>query len=478
MAEDGARILVVDDVADNRDLLARRLSRRGYETVAVEDGPTALAKLQAESFDTVLLDIRMPGMDGMEVLERIRSSFGKLELPVLMVTAETDSAQVVKAMGLGANDYVTKPIDLPVVVARIEMQLSLRAELGKARQETQLLVVDSQAMGPGFVLDGRYEIVGRLGEGGFAVVYQARQLSTEQQVAVKIMHADRLRRDGIASEEIDRFRREIRIIRTLTHPNIVRLIDSGDVHMTGGLARADSGPTSGLEATRVSTPSGHPRASHAPDADLPVPYLVTEYLEGETLGSLLAREGKLPIETAIELLLPVMSGIGAAHDAGVIHRDLTPANIFLVRKQPSARRPRILDFGIAKLTQEGRTAVSVTTSSIVGTPSYMSPEQASGVGKITGGSDQYTLAAVLYECLTGVRAYAGESFISVLTHVAAGEFTPPRVHEPDLPQALQEAMMKAMAPKAEDRHSGVDEFARALLPFAAPDVRFLWKAAL
>ena len=119
MTERPACVLVVDDLPANVDLMARRLGRSGLEVVTAFDGPTALEVLQRQAVDLVLLDIMMPGMTGLEVLTRIRETWSAAVLPVIMVTAKTDSEDVVEALGLGANDYVTKPVDYPVAYARL-----------------------------------------------------------------------------------------------------------------------------------------------------------------------------------------------------------------------------------------------------------------------------------------------------------------------------------------------------------------------
>ncbi len=122
-----AIVLVVDDQEQNREILRRRLERKGHTIVEAEDGPEALDKIKKQPFDIVLLDIRMPGMDGNEVLEKIRANWNPMELPVIMVSAESDSKTMVKSLGLGADDYVTKPVDMPVLLARMENKLKLRA---------------------------------------------------------------------------------------------------------------------------------------------------------------------------------------------------------------------------------------------------------------------------------------------------------------------------------------------------------------
>ena len=120
------RLLVVDDNEMNRDMLSRRLSRRGHSVVAVEDGKLALERIAEESFEVVLLDIEMPGIDGLEVLRRMRHDHSPNDLPIIMATAKRESEDVVKALKLGANDYVTKPLDFPIVLARVQTQLSLK----------------------------------------------------------------------------------------------------------------------------------------------------------------------------------------------------------------------------------------------------------------------------------------------------------------------------------------------------------------
>lgn len=118
-------VLVVDDQEENRDMLSRRLKKRGYETLVAENGVEALNLIEKETIDIVLLDIRMPGLDGNQVLERIRANYSPTDLPVIMVTAEADSASEVKSLGLGADDYITKPIDFQILLARLKNKLSI-----------------------------------------------------------------------------------------------------------------------------------------------------------------------------------------------------------------------------------------------------------------------------------------------------------------------------------------------------------------
>jgi class 3 adenylate cyclase/CheY-like chemotaxis protein len=130
----GARLLVVDDNEMNRDMLSRRLRKQGYEVATAEDGYRALDVIAAEPFDLVLLDIMMPGISGLEVLEKLREQHSVADLPIIMATAKDQSEDTVQALGLGANDYVTKPIDFPVVIARVKTQLSLKRAMEEVRR--------------------------------------------------------------------------------------------------------------------------------------------------------------------------------------------------------------------------------------------------------------------------------------------------------------------------------------------------------
>ena len=121
--ENTPRLLVVDDVEENREILRRRFSKLGYHVTEAEDGEGALAKIAAEAFDCVLLDVMMPGIDGLEVLRRVRTEYSEAQLPVIMVTAKSASEDVVEALLMGANDYITKPVDMEIAGARVEMQL-------------------------------------------------------------------------------------------------------------------------------------------------------------------------------------------------------------------------------------------------------------------------------------------------------------------------------------------------------------------
>jgi serine/threonine protein kinase/CheY-like chemotaxis protein len=468
------RVLVVDDEEHNRDMLARRLRRRGYEVETAASGHEALAMITPDRFDIIVLDVMMPDVDGFEVLRSLRERWSKLELPVLMATALDASKDVVDALRHGANDYVTKPVDFEQLQARLETQLALRQEFAAMRTESQQHKIRStDSMPAGTVLDGRYAIEERIGQGGFAVVYRARQLSTGQLVAVKVLRAHRAMRSGAAGIEYQRFQREMQVIAAVRHPAVVQLIDSGSLELEGGWAALEGDnptPETANEGTFADSRSEHSGRIDLFDPTAAVPYFVMEYLQGETLEQLLARDAPLTLEHTLELFFPVISGVHALHRRGIVHRDLKPSNIFLHHGDQRVHQPKVLDFGIAKLgPDEGGQA----TIGFVGTPSYMSPEQALGERDLDARCDQYALGVMLYECLSGRRPFAAENYTQVLLQVTTGDFTP-LAELCDVPEAVNATILSAMSRNRDERFADLEAFASSLLGGASELLRSRW----
>src|SRR6476469_9861400 len=224
----------------------------------------------------------------------------------------------------------------------------------------------------GTLLSGRYRLDAQVGAGGMSTVYRAFDTVLERQVAIKLMHQE-ITSD---SDQLERFRREARAVAQLNHPHVVGVIDAGE--------------------------DGDP--------DHPTPYIVFEYVEGETLKDRIKRHGRLQIGEAVAYAIEIARALGAAHERGIVHRDVKPQNV-LVDEEGSAK---VTDFGIARtLDQEGLTA----DGRVLGTTDYVSPEQALG-HPVTGQSDLYSLGIVLYEMLTGRVPFAGETPVAVaMKHV-------------------------------------------------------------
>jgi serine/threonine-protein kinase len=234
----------------------------------------------------------------------------------------------------------------------------------------------------GTLLGGRYRLDAQIGRGGMSTVYRAFDTVLERPVAIKLMHRE------IASDsaQLERFRREARSVARLNHPHIVTVIDAGE------------------------EPSPASAGDEAGEGGVGTPYIVLEYVEGETLKALIRRDGSLEIPRAIAYAIELVRALGAAHERLIVHRDVKPQNV-LIGVEGSAK---ITDFGIARtlsevgLTMDGR---------VLGTTDYVSPEQAIGQS-VTGQSDLYSLGIVFYEMLTGVVPFTGETPVAVaMKHV-------------------------------------------------------------
>jgi serine/threonine protein kinase len=275
----------------------------------------------------------------------------------------------------------------------------------------------------GQLLDGNYEVVRVIGEGGMGRVYEARhtRLHTKR-FAVKLLHHELAREP----EVVTRFQREAEAASVLTHPNVVGVFDVN--------TSADGRP-----------------------------YIVAELLEGEELGKYLERLGKLPVAEAVHIVRQVCHALGAAHTAGIVHRDVKPENVFLAGPNATVK---VLDFGISKVAEfsDGLTK----TGTVLGTPDYMAPEQARG-DRVDGRADIYAVGAILYRALTGRKPFDGQDPMAILTAVLTQEPERPSTLEPSIPLSLELIVQRTMAKSPNERFSSMDALEQALAPFDSPD---------
>ncbi|MFI5309637.1 MAG: protein kinase [Gemmatimonadales bacterium] len=266
-------------------------------------------------------------------------------------------------------------------------------------------------------LSDKYEIERELGRGGMATVYLAHDRKHDRQVALKVLHTELASVVGP-----DRFLREIKVAARLNHPHILPLHDSGEA---GGFL-----------------------------------YYVMPYVEGESLRSRLNRDHKLPLDEALRLARSVAGALDYAHRQKVVHRDIKPENIMLHEGEAM-----VMDFGIAKAVSvvSGGEATLTQTGMMVGTPAYVSPEQAVGEGEIDGRSDQYSLACMLYEVLSGTRAFTGATAQAVLSKRFSDAVPSLRRIDPTVPEEIDAAVAKALSKEPRERFDTSGEFAKALI---------------
>ena len=267
-------------------------------------------------------------------------------------------------------------------------------------------------------LADRYRVERDLGAGGMATVYLAHDLKHDRDVAIKVLHPDL----GAALGG-ERFLSEIRTTARLQHPHILPLLDSGDA---GGLL-----------------------------------YYVMPVVTGESLRSRLARERQLPIPEAVRVAREVASALDYAHRQGVIHRDIKPENILLHDGQAL-----VADFGIALAVQQAGGQRMTQTGLSLGTPQYMSPEQAMGERTIDARTDVYALGAVTYEMLVGEPPFTGPTVQTIVAKVLSERPIAPRTLRDTVPAVVENAVLTALAKLPADRHATAAEFARALTEHA------------
>lgn len=287
----------------------------------------------------------------------------------------------------------------------------------------------------GKVLDGRYRLESLLGSGGMGYVYRARHEKLGNEVAIKILRDSEAAND----ETVERFRREAQSASFIGHPGIVRVIDFG-----------------------VAAGGAH--------------YMVMELLDGEDVSRRLSTAGPFPVQSAVKLLLEACEALEAAHRAGIVHRDLKPENLFLARLPEGGERLKVVDFGLAKMSDVERPGVRgaklTKTGTVFGTPKYMPPEQALGKGA-DARSDVYSLGCIAYEMLTGVAPFDAENYLGIVNQHLFDPPPPFATANPSLsiPYALEAVIMQALAKKPEERIQSMESFALEIARAAGIELR-------
>jgi len=481
-----ARILVVDDLEDNRAVLERRLTRQGYHVVCAAGGHAALAAAAREPFDLVLLDVMMPDLDGLSVLERLKAAAATRDVPVIMISALDDVSSVVRCIEAGAEDYLSKPFDPVLLRARVGaclekkrlrdaeleylrqvdrvieaataveagryesatlaavarrsdalgrlarvfdgMANQVRAREARLREQVEALkreigVVrdaprdterrDAPVLTPGELFANRFEIADEIGAGGMGTVYRALDRELGEQVALKILRPELV--SDAAS--VERFKREIRLARHISSKHVVRTHDIGE---------RDG-----------------------------VYFLTMEYVHGITVRELLRTRGHLGVAPTLAIACQLAYSLAAAHEQGVVHRDIKPENLLL----DAAGVLKVMDFGVAR--PAGAASGLTEVGLLVGTPSYMAPEQLFGE-EVDGRADLYAAGVVLFECLTGRLPFAAASPVALIARVLREPAPSPASLDPDIPAGVSDAVLRLLAKDPAERTASAADLARVL----------------
>ena len=394
-------ILVVDDEEYVRDFLFDALKAVPYNVESASNANDAVTLLEKNSFDLILSDINMPGISGMELLSLCREKYSDTEIILITGDPELDSA--IDSIKRGAFDYLSKPILPDKLYERVKSALKKRQEKVEVLSRTKTEIQSS----------GYFEIR-ILGAGNEGTVFLVEK--NHKQYAMKILNRYD-NGDPLHEIKMRRFLREIEILSTIDHPNIVKLINHGM-----------------LENDKI-------------------PYIVMEYIQGQTLNTLM-KTGEFSTEEKIKIIIQVADVLKEVHKRDIIHRDIKPANIMITDDNVL----KLMDFGIARLKDSNLTM----TCELLGSPAYMSPEAFDGSIEKDCRSDIFSLGVLAYELFLGVRPFIADSIAELIHKIEHDDPVPPSRIIPDFPEYLQNIILKMLEKNQEDRFQSMEELITAL----------------
>lgn len=425
-------ILVVDDEPVNLAIITRRLEAEGYDVTTAEDGGQAIVKIRERIPDLVILDIMLPVLDGLQTLRLIKEHKPTVNTPVIILSALDDTETKVKALELGANDYITKPFRVEEFLARVKANIRPLVATAAATEMPEPISTISRPNKrdpyrlTGNMLSGRYSLTAYAGGGGMGAVYQAVDTKRQRVVAVKILKPDVVER---SPEYAELFEKEVKNVQSLEHPHIVKVFDSG--------------------------------------RDEEHSYMVMEWIEGMSLEDVIT-QGQLSIDRLTDIFAQICSAVAAAHEKNIIHLDIKPANILFLKSEKPGDFVKVIDFGLSRvITREAGT----TVTKFRGTDKYCAPEQFGG--RVSHRSDIYSLGATLYHMVCGVIPF-GMSYINAKMH--------PNLELPEIPSVTRQrevsaevdnVLKKALSREPNLRQQSAlelfEEFSAALTQSALPE---------
>ncbi len=509
-------ILVADDNQLNRELLSRRLERERFRVTLARDGREAIDLLVQERFDLVLLDLMMPQVNGIEVLRHIRASYSMLELPVIILTAKDQSDDMVTALKLGANDYVTKPFNFPVLLARLETQLSLRGGRAAAPEAGPHEATKAAAAGR---RPGPHSPAFRAGHADLPASPPAPALTPASGTLTLTPPPERGDAGGDAFPAERPFAgRADKRFDPQDHtwadsPTITEGVTFADYQVLEELGRGGMGvvfKARHLRMNRVvalkiihkehlARPNGvqrfyreiqaaaqlnHPNIVLAYDAGQfeGTHFFAMEFVEGVDLNHLVKRQGQLPVPVACRFVAEAALGLQHAHEQGLVHRDIKPSNLLATWRGTSPSWPgaaqervlppldkatiKILDFGVALLydTADPSAAAAGMTRDgrVVGTADYMAPEQWMNAHKVDVRADLYSLGGTLYYLLTAQVPFPADEPMEKMLKHHLDEPVPVEMLRPNVPAVVSSVLRRLLAKKPEQRFQQPWELAEAL----------------
>ncbi|HXY29675.1 MAG TPA: response regulator [Gemmatimonadaceae bacterium] len=481
-----ARILVVDDIEDNRQLLRRRLEKQGHQVVCAEDGRRALDIVHDQAIDLVLLDIMMPELDGFAVLQRLKSSAATRDIPVIVISALDDVESAVRCIEQGAEDFLSKPFDPVLLKARVGA--SLGKKRSRDREVAYLRAAETVAGAAAAVESGTYR-PGMLAEvsrrddavGKLAAVFDAMASSVRQReqqlhervraLKLDIAKARESAAPGRAAAEAphtgERIAGRYEVLDTLGRGGmgaVYRVLDTelGEQIALKTLLKERVAGADVIERfkteIRLARRITHRNVVRTHDlGEWAGGYFLTmELVRGITLRELLDTRGRLGVSSALAIGSQLVAALGAAHAEGVIHRDVKPHNLLL----DAEGTLKVMDFGVARLSERGDAKLT-EVGLVVGTPAYMPPEQLLGE-EVEARADLYSTGVVLFEALAGCLPFAAVSPMALIARLLQDE--PPRVStlNPEVSEPLDDLVAELLAKRPEGRPASAAEVGERL----------------
>jgi DNA-binding response OmpR family regulator len=475
--ERAARILVVDDVEDNRQLLKRRLEKQGYTVSCAEDGKKALAMVESELPDLVLLDIMMPELDGFAVLERMKGKKETRDIPVIVISALDDTASAVRCIEQGAEDFLPKPFDPVLLKARVGA--SLARKRARDQERAVALAAEAVATAAAAVEAGTYkagmlagvarrrDAVGRLARvfDGMATNVRAREQQLHERVRALKTDITKARESnaggpgGLAPVMLqtgERIANRYEVLATLGRGGmgaVFRVKDSelGEEIALKTLRKESMADEAVIERfkseIRLARKITHRNVVRTHDlGEYEGGYFLTmELVEGITVRELIDTRGTLSMESVLAIGTQLCDALAAAHAEGVIHRDVKPHNLLVDAEGVL----KVMDFGVARLTDRagaGLTEIGL----VVGTPAYMPPEQLLGE-EVDVRADLYAVGVVLFEAATGRLPFEAATAMTLIAKLLKDEPARARTLNDAVPIELDELIAQLLAKRPDSR---------------------------
>ncbi len=409
-----ATILVVDDEPGIREFLVEALATDGHQLSEASSADAAVERLKHEDFDLLITDLRMPGkLDGMDVVREARQSHP--DTRVIVLTAHGSVSTAVDAMKLGAIDFLEKPMSGPSELRT----LVSRALSGTPESGSQPItdVTEYLARQLTRALGAEYRVEDLIGRGGYAAVFGVHDLALDRDLAAKVLFPE----FSASEDTAERFRREARTMAKLSHPNIMPVLFVG--------------------------------------REREVPFFVMPRVRGSSIAEMIANRGQIDPIQVVLVARDIAAALDYAHSAGVVHRDVKPANILV---DDATRRSILTDFGISKAVLPEGLGAATVPGVFLGTPQYSAPEQIAGEHDVGARADIYSFAVVVYEMIAGRVPFDATSASRIAAQQLFAPVPPLSRYAPRISRKIDSVMAHALAKHANDRYATASDFARAL----------------